>query len=235
MSDIFFRLYLHQKDAFEAVLRQLPLAQVIQLADAMPGIFNLVFRRNFFHRNLRAAVSAACKANACRVLARLLEIPGATFFMDDICARPANDATKVLIRGGKHNVDGRIIRHFVKTNQVEHLELLLQDPRINMANVMWHLISTYYSLRKERPKDWNGHPEVLELLLKDGRADPAIYNNLLLREAAAEGHVEIVKMLLLDPRVDPTASSPENMTALDWAKKYHHTEVVELLENFFKK
>jgi hypothetical protein len=51
----------------------------------------------------------------------------------------------------------------------------------------------------------NGHEKVVELLLKDGRADPTANNSLCLRWASTKVHLKVVELLLEDGRADPTA------------------------------
>ena len=55
----------------------------------------------------------------------------------------------------------------------------------------------------------NGHAEIVELLLEDGRADPSADMNFALYVAAKNGHWDIVEMLLDDPRVDDAPMLPD--------------------------
>jgi ankyrin repeat protein len=83
---------------------------------------------------------------------------------------------------------------------------------------------------------WNGHVEVLRLLLAwvgvDGkRVDPTANNNTAVRWAAYRNHVEVVRVLLewvgVDgKRVDPTADTD---FAVRWAACYGHVQVVRVL------
>ena len=47
----------------------------------------------------------------------------------------------------------------------------------------------------------NGHTAVVDLLLKDGRVDPAADDNYAIRWASYYRHTEVVKLLLKDKRV----------------------------------
>lgn len=49
-----------------------------------------------------------------------------------------------------------------------------------------------------------GQIEVVKMLLKDPRVDPADVDSCALWYAASYGHLEIVRLLLEDGRVDPT-------------------------------
>jgi len=71
----------------------------------------------------------------------------------------------------------------------------------------------------------NGHANIVEILLKDGRIDPNVRINFSLSKAAAEGHADVVKLLLKDSRVDPGL----NNEVLENTIKGGHTEVVKLL------
>lgn len=45
--------------------------------------------------------------------------------------------------------------------------------------------------------------EVIRAFLEDGRVDPRIYNNEVIKFAARKGYTDIVKLLLEDGRIDP--------------------------------
>ena len=55
-----------------------------------------------------------------------------------------------------------------------------------------------------RCASWNGHVEVVKLLLNDPRADPSANNNYAICLASRGGHVDVVELLLDDPRIDPS-------------------------------
>ncbi len=72
----------------------------------------------------------------------------------------------------------------------------------------------------------NGHLHTLKVLLEDGRANPADWDNQAIRWAAEYGHYECVDLLLKDVRVDPTA---KDNYALRMAEKNGHLAVVMTL------
>ncbi|KAJ6438813.1 ankyrin [Purpureocillium lavendulum] len=80
----------------------------------------------------------------------------------------------------------------------------------------------------------NGYTSMAKVLLAAG-ATPHIkdeFERTPLRDAAAEGHVDVVKMLLSTGAVDASATDAEGKTALDWATKKGHREIVELLTSY---
>jgi hypothetical protein len=72
----------------------------------------------------------------------------------------------------------------------------------------------------------NGHADIVEVLLQDGRADPTAYDNDAIQWASSHGHADVVKLLLQDGRADPTA---DNNLAIRSASKNGHVDVVKLL------
>lgn len=50
-----------------------------------------------------------------------------------------------------------------------------------------------------------GAADIVELLLEDGRADPAASDNWAIRTARKRGHADVVELLLADGRADPNA------------------------------
>jgi ankyrin repeat protein len=77
-----------------------------------------------------------------------------------------------------------------------------------------------------RCSSYNGHLEVVKLLLTDPGVNPSARNNEAIRWASHNGHLEVVKLLLTDKRVDP--SDRDNL-AIRWASQKGHIEVVKLL------
>lgn len=71
---------------------------------------------------------------------------------------------------------------------------------------------------------FEGHVEVVKLLLQDRRADPA--NGSCLDMACDRGHIETVRLLLKDGQADPSA---DNYEAVLSAYKKGHYEVMSLL------
>lgn len=70
-----------------------------------------------------------------------------------------------------------------------------------------------------------GHIDVVQLLLADGRADPAGVA-CPLSYACYSGHIDVVKAMLADPRTNP---SEDDNCPLRWAGMSNHTNVVEAL------
>ena len=80
--------------------------------------------------------------------------------------------------------------------------------------------------RAIRWASYNGHIEVVKLLLTDKRVDPSAQDNFAIRWASGNGHTGVVRLLLTDKRVYPSAG--DNL-AIKWASENGHTEVVKLL------
>lgn len=72
----------------------------------------------------------------------------------------------------------------------------------------------------------SGHRSVLQLLLDDGRGDPAAHWNCSICSAAGAGHLDAVDLLMSDRRVDP--AFPNNC-ALRMAAEHGHLAVVDRL------
>jgi ankyrin repeat protein len=63
-----------------------------------------------------------------------------------------------------------------------------------------------------------GHVEIVDLLLRDERVDPAVKNSggrTALHMATSRGHSEIVKLLLADQRTDPRVKGSDGRTGTD--------------------
>jgi len=103
----------------------------------------------------------------------------------------------------------------IRNNDVAQVKQLLQSDSIDLID------GNPISCASSR-----GFTEIVQLLLKDGRADPTDDDNYALYSACKNGHVEVVKALLQDPRVDPSVNNNE---AIRWASSKGHTEVVRLL------
>ncbi len=73
----------------------------------------------------------------------------------------------------------------------------------------------------------NTYPEIAEMILADGRADPSVKDNEAIIISSEKGYTDIVQMLLDDPRVDPSA---KNNKALSLAKLNNHKTIIELLQ-----
>lgn len=121
-------------------------------------------------------ILAAAKGHVA-VVERLLRVPR----IDPVTAFHA------AVHGGSHD-DGRDVSNYLRI-----VALLLRDPRVD---------PTVFESDALRVAVRNGGLAMVDLLLRDGRANPAT-NNIILA-AAEHGHAEVVKRLLQDPRVDPT-------------------------------
>jgi len=73
---------------------------------------------------------------------------------------------------------------------------------------------------------YNGHADVVALLLADSRVDPSHYGNGAIIYASENGHADVVALLLADPRVDPSGSDND---AIRRASENGHADVVALL------
>uniref|UniRef100_A0A6C0JWC8 Uncharacterized protein n=1 Tax=viral metagenome TaxID=1070528 RepID=A0A6C0JWC8_9ZZZZ len=77
-----------------------------------------------------------------------------------------------------------------------------------------------------RVASYNGHVDVVKLLLADHRVDPSALDNQAIRAASQEGHLRVVRLLLEDSRVDPSAN---NNDAIKRAQTYNHLKIANLL------
>jgi ankyrin repeat protein len=80
---------------------------------------------------------------------------------------------------------------------------------------------------------YEGHLEMVELLLSDERLDINAsdgYEWTALMYAASKGHLEMVELLLSDERLDINASDDNGWTALMWAAYLKHSDVAKLLK-----
>lgn len=71
-----------------------------------------------------------------------------------------------------------------------------------------------------------GYSNVVELLLRDSRVDPATNSNYAIKYASTHGHLAIVALLVQHPGVDPAA---DDNYALEWATRCRHIEICRLL------
>ena len=75
----------------------------------------------------------------------------------------------------------------------------------------------------------NGHPKIVQLLLKDWRTNPAADDSYALRVAAFYGHTDIVKLLIDDGRSNPSAQADQ---ALRGAITHGFVAIAKLLTAF---
>jgi ankyrin repeat protein len=73
---------------------------------------------------------------------------------------------------------------------------------------------------------YNGHHEIVALLLTDPRVDPTIQNNYCLQHAILKGHTEVVRTLKTDGRASHSNFPPEIINSA-FLKGYR--EIVDLL------
>jgi hypothetical protein len=107
------------------------------------------------------------------------------------------------------------------------VELFLSDPRVDPSIHE----SKALRLTLRRRKTRRTHAErVALMLLRDGRCDPSVRDNIAIRNAARLGYAKVVHLLLWDPRVDSKARGNE---ALFNATKHGHEQIIEML--LFKK
>jgi hypothetical protein len=74
----------------------------------------------------------------------------------------------------------------------------------------------------------NGNLNIVEILLKDYRLDPAHAFNRTIKFAAQKGHYDVVELLLKDKRVNPADYSNE---AIKQCYNKEHMDIVYLLWN----
>ena len=74
-------------------------------------------------------------------------------------------------------------------------------------------------------------PDIARLLLADGRIDPRIHHNLMLRTAAGRGYEEVVAVLLADGRADPAAG--DSLVLWESARLLHAEDIATRLVGMF--
>ncbi len=72
----------------------------------------------------------------------------------------------------------------------------------------------------------NGYPDIVSLLLYDGRANPLVENNYCLKWAARRGHNDVIKLLLKDTRVSNKKDIKE---AAEIAKNFKRYSTADIL------
>ena len=91
-------------------------------------------------------------------------------------------------------------------NITQKQELFVSACRFNKVDVVKLLLHYIDPSRRENEAIilaiQNNHPEVVRLLLADGRVNPADSNNREICLASNDGHLEIVRLLLADERVN---------------------------------
>ena len=131
------------------------------------------------------------------------------------------------------------LSYAIGNDDVEIARLLLQNKKVypgrvgprmfvwaakrNYVDVVATLLKTVTpDIRVMEVAAKNGHPEVVKLLLEDGRVDPSTSIGI----AARHNHLEVVKLLLEDARVDPSINDNYAFLA---AVANGHINVADLL------
>lgn len=116
----------------------------------------------------------------------------------------------------------------VYENDLEIMQLLIRlgaDPNIATRDGLTPLGSA----------TWSGHFEAVRQLLAVGakvNVQEYRHGQSPLMNAAWKGHRDIVK-LLLEHGADRELRNPDGHTALDWARRFGHDDVVMLLETYW--
>lgn len=110
-----------------------------------------------------------------------------------------------------HNDKMNMINKCCKKNKYDIL--LIISNSLNLGYIFSNIIYT-------------NNIDILEIIIKDGKLDITINNNLFFREAVCRGQIKQVKLLLEDKRVDPSELSSE---ALCQACEMGYTDIVKLL------
>jgi len=163
------------------------------------------------------------------------------------CKNGHTDVVKILLQ------DSRILP-FAKRNQplrlacqynhTEIIKLLLADKRVDPSidnNRIFsvnafqeNLVAESFCMSCREDGDHpaicyaaqNGNDEIVELLLRDSRVNPAIHKNLPFRVACEYGRIAVAKILLNDSRVNPFDMEND---ALYRATVNDHIDIIRLL------
>jgi ankyrin repeat protein len=119
--------------------------------------------------------------------------------------------------------DNNSIQFAVSSGHTCIVEMLLKDPRTILTPSA--IVSCLITCSE------NNDTATLQILLKDKRFNPSLYDNRLIQEASSQGKAEIVQILLRDERVNPTANSD---FAIKMAKQNGHDYVVKLLQHWYE-
>ena len=106
-------------------------------------------------------------------------------------------------------------------NYIELVRIFLADPDID-PRMDGDIVLTDYVSYSSRD-----NPEIMQLLLDDGRADPMADNGKPLAAAARNGRAQALAVLLADPRVNPVIADNGNL--LLHSVEAGHPTVVRLL------
>ena len=107
-------------------------------------------------------------------------------------------------------------RHYLSLLEYQIVKGMLKNPNIDLYT---NFSVFMYACKK-------AHLEVVRLLLKDPRVDPAIWDNAPISWACESGCLEVVRLLLQHPRVDPTGN---NNLAIQRASEGNYTDIILFL------
>ena len=130
------------------------------------------------------------------------------------------ESVKILLKYGAdpNASNGKPLRNAAWRGYTKIAKILLKyGADINVCNGEPLINAAYY-----------GYTKIAKILLKYG-ADINVSNGEPLRTAAWKGHTEIAK-ILLKYGADPNAEDYHGETALDYAKRNNHTQIVKILE-----
>lgn len=140
----------------------------------------------------------------------------------------------------------------IENNNLDVVDLLLKDGRIDprprlyldfLVEKRMFPIFELFIIDKRALPVWTDYPCVdeynrmydakfCELLLKDGRVDPGMYNNAGIKNACRYRKTSIVQLLLADDRVDPTVNDNEPIRQA--CRAHHDAIIVKLLMSHTK-
>jgi ankyrin repeat protein len=126
--------------------------------------------------------------------------------------------------------DNAALKGAVRYQHLENINLLLNDPRINLSMESEQSISVLESLLTHiselQLKERHNHREMIQLLLKHPKVDPTLHRNKATRLAVWTGDIEVVKLFLADQRINP---SDDNNISLKMAIIKNSLEISQLL------
>lgn len=102
------------------------------------------------------------------------------------------EIVELLLNDGRidpGSFDNVALRAASASGYLDIVNLLLEDPRVNLINSL--------TIASE-----NGQLNVVNRLLEDSRVNPTFENNEAIINASENGHINVVNRLLEDPRVD---------------------------------
>ncbi|KAJ3283507.1 hypothetical protein HDU79_008993 [Rhizoclosmatium sp. JEL0117] len=175
------------------------------------------------------ALQWACKQEQLEVVKLLLSDsrvdPSANnnLLLVSVCNSANVDLLQIILTDSRIDpsaVNNRALSVACRTGTVEGFQVLLDDKRFDP-----YKCDNLFCLAVCRLKNAD---DVVDLLLKDGRADPGGDENSALLMAARKGCANIISKLLRDSRVDPMSW---NCGALCEAAKKGHKDVALLLLN----